>query len=299
MLVSQLRHRFRAMGTQVELHAPEDADATTFATASEVVERVFREDEARASRFRADSELSRANATAGRPVELTRELADLVGFALDAAARTDGLFDPTVLGALMAAGYDRDFDELIAGARAALHPVTPCGRWREVTLDDRVLRLPEGVGLDLGGVAKGWAVDRAASAAVTAGLAWALVTAGGDLRMAGDAPALAVDIEDPESLGTACLRLSLADGAIASSSVTRRRWGTDAHHLIDPRTARPAAGPVLQATAWAATCAEAEIRSKVLLLAGPDALAHLPGVLVTVDGPILTNLDGIPGDVAA
>lgn len=260
---------------------------------------MFREDELRFSRFRADSELTRINASAGTATRVSPEMASLLRFALDAAARSEGLFDPTILGALVAAGYDRDFDELIAGARAALRPVVPCGRWTEIELDgDRVL-LPEGVGIDLGGVAKGWAVDRAAQAAVDAGLAWALVVAGGDLRIAGDAPALAVDIEDPESAGDACLHLSLDGGALASSSVTRRRWGPDSHHLIDPRTALPADGGILQASAWAETCAEAEIRSKILLLEGRAALERFPAVLVTAEGPVLTNLVGVPGGVAA
>jgi hypothetical protein len=71
-----------------------------------------------------------------------------------------------VLDAVVAAGYDRDFDDVLAGARAALRPTRPCGRWREVVLDDDVLRLPPDVGLDLGGIAKGWTVDLAIAEAL-------------------------------------------------------------------------------------------------------------------------------------
>ena len=78
----------------------------------------------------------------------------LVRFALSQAERTDGLFDPAVLDALIAAGYDRDFDEVIAGARGALHPPRPCGRWRDIEVRRGAIRMPEGVGLDLGGVAR-------------------------------------------------------------------------------------------------------------------------------------------------
>ena len=154
------------------------------------------------------------------------------------------------------------------------------------------VRLPRDVGVDLGGIAKGWAVDRAAGAALDAGLAWALVGAGGDLRVVGDAPDLAVTIEDPEVRGEHCLRVALREGAIATSSVTRRRWGVDRHHMIDPRTGLSAETGVLQASAWAPTCARAEVAAKVLLLRGAEALSEIPGVVVLAEGDVVTNLTG-------
>ena len=134
----------------------------------------------------------------------------------------------------MAAGYDRDFDEVLAGARGALHPPEPCGRWNEVEVRQGAVRLPPGVGLDLGGIAKGWTVDLAAAGAVDAGLAWALVAAGGDLAIAGDAPSLEIPIEDPETLERPMATLRLDRGALATSSVAKRAWGPDLHHVIDP-----------------------------------------------------------------
>jgi thiamine biosynthesis lipoprotein len=215
-----------------------------------------------------------------------------VAYALGAAARTEGRFDPTVLGAVIGAGYDRDFDEVLARARAALHPARPCGRWRDVRLDEGVLRLPEGVGLDLGGVAKGWTVDLAAAEALDMGLGWVVVNAGGDLRLTGHPPTGVMDvgIEDPESPDVEMLRIGLSHGALATSSITRRAWGPNLHHLIDPLTGAPAATGVLQATAWAPTCAEAEIRAKDALLLGEAALEHIPAALVATDGRVLTNL---------
>jgi thiamine biosynthesis lipoprotein len=87
------------------------------------------------------------------------------------------------------------------------------------------------------------------------------------------------------------LRLNLRDGALATSSVTSRAWGPGLHQLIDPRTGRPAATEAIQATAWAPTCAEAEIRAKWLLLEGAAALAQVPGVIAFDDGRLVTNVD--------
>jgi thiamine biosynthesis lipoprotein len=286
------RTAFRAMGTGVTLLGPSRDRA--FEDAARIVRSIFEREERRFSRFRADSELCAVNASAGSWRPVSREFARLTRFALDAWTRTEGRFDPTVLGAVVAAGYDRDFDELIAGARAALRPATPCGRAGEIEVEDDRVRLPAGVGLDLGGVAKGWTGDLAARAAVGSGLPWALVNAGGDLRITGDAPAGGIDvgIEDPERLDTEAARVVLSGGALATSSVTRRAWGLGLHHLIDPATGRPAVGPVLQATVWAPECAEAEIRAKDVLLAGESSLEREAALLVLRDGRILTNLTG-------
>jgi thiamine biosynthesis lipoprotein len=91
-------------------------------------------------------------------------------------------------------------------------------------------------------------------------------------------------------VGCEVVRLKLSVGALATSAVTRRTWGPGLHHVIDPRTGRPAITRVLQATAWAATCAEAEVRATWALLAGPAILERLPAILFQENGPALTNL---------
>lgn len=281
---------FRAMGTDVGLIAP--AGSRAFGSGAATVRSVFEREERRFSRFRGDSELSRANAAAGTWTDVSLEFAAVLGLALAAWRETGGRFDPTVLGAVIAAGYDRDFDELLSGARGALGPPRPCGRGDEVELVGRRLWMPADVGLDLGGIAKGWTVDVAAQASVACGLPWALVNAGGDLRVAGPAPAGGIDVgvEDPEALGEEAARIVIDEGALATSSVTRRAWGDGLHHLIDPQTARPASGEVLQATVWAPTCAEAEVRAKEALLDGELFLDRGAALLVLRDGRVLTNL---------
>jgi FAD:protein FMN transferase len=280
------QHTFRAMGTNVTLMGPE---CPAFPPAARSVEAVFAREEQRYSRFRGDSELTRVNTAAGTWTTVTPAFEGLVRFALVKAAETDGAFDPTVLDAVIAAGYDRTFDEVLAGARGALHPPRPCGRWREIEVREGAIRLPDAVGLDLGGVAKGHTADLAALEAVAAGMDWALVNAGGDLRIAGDAPELRVAIEDPEDRSQTLAELHLREGALASSSVRSRAWGDDLHHVIDPRTGAPAKGDAVQATVWAPTCAEAEVLATWALLLGPDAASVLPSAIVTRDGDVLVS----------
>jgi thiamine biosynthesis lipoprotein ApbE len=99
-----------------------------------------------------------------------------------------------------------------------------------------------------------------------------------------------VAVEDPRGREQPALRLSLGEGALATSSVTAPTWGPCRHQVIDPRTSRPYAGPVLQATVWAPTCAEAGILAKWALLGGPQVLDLVRGVMVLRDGRVVTNL---------
>jgi thiamine biosynthesis lipoprotein len=282
------------MGTDIAVIGP---DAEGFDRAVAEVQARFDAEDRRFSRFRGDSELTTLNRAAGRRTTITEPFAEVVDLALAAAVATEGLFDPTVHDALIAAGYDRDFDEIVAGARGALHPAVPCGRWREIERSGEEIVLPAGVHLDLGGIAKGWTVDRAAEAAVSF-VPWVVVNAGGDLRMVGAGEPIDVAIEDPEQPTEELLRTTLSAGALATSSVCKRSWGEDAHHVIDPSTGRPASTEVLQATVWAATCVEAEVGATHALLLGRDAARRYPAVLVTRGAEIIVSMPTEPGAAA-
>ena len=299
-----IRHAFTSMGTKVQLIAAPESDGRDVARALRRVWRIFAREDVRFSRFRPDSELSTVNARAGEWVPVSAPFATLIRMALKAARDTDGLFDPTVLPALMAAGYDRDFADVVARgdredeelrairrgfADLMIKSATACGAWRDVELDGSRLRIPVGAALDLGGIAKGWTVDLAVASLTR--LPWAIVDAGGDLRIAGR-PSEGVDvgIEDPDVKEAEVLRLRLDAGALATTSVTVRAWAHDAHHLIDPRTSLPARTGVVQATMWAPTCAEAEVSSKEALLRGPEILDRVRGCLVMATGEVITNL---------
>lgn len=289
-----MRRTFRAMGTEVALISHPDADADVFDGAFARVASIFAREERRFSRFRDNSELSRLNRSTGRWFEVSAPFATVLRLGLDGASATAGSFDPTVLRAVEAAGYDRDFRAIVPGDVSQTPAPTPCGRWREIELDDGRVRLPHGVGLDLGGLVKGWTADLAAETAVRLGLPWAIVNAGGDLRLAGDAPPLDVGIEEPHDRTATCCVVRIEAGGVATTSVTLRSWGQGLHHVIDPRTGLSARTPLVQATMWAPTCAEAEILAKWALLEGVSALDRLDGVgvLVLASGEIVTNLTG-------
>ena len=263
------RRSFRAMGTEVELFL--DADPGTASdTALDRVEHEFERLEQLLSRFRPDSELSALNRLGA--IEAHDDLVAVTALALDARDRTGGLFDPTVHNALVAAGYDRTFDELPADGPSIA--ARPCGGG--VRIEGRRIELEPGFRLDLGGIAKGYAVDRAADLLHDAGPC--LVNAGGDLAGRDQPWHVGVGTADGQ------ITLALEDGAIATSGTDRRRWRrgrTEAHHLIDPARGLPAAGDYLRVTVFAPTATEAEVLAKAVFL---GAAVQVPAVLVTTNG---------------
>jgi thiamine biosynthesis lipoprotein len=298
--------RLRAMGTDVEVLAVgADADAMVAlaARAADALERL----EARWSRFRPSSELCRINDSGGAPVVVSRSTYELIARAVDAWRDSDGRYDPTVLTALEAVGYDRDFDAVPrdSDADVAGAPVPGCG---DVELDDLVaaVRLPPGVALDLGGIGKGAAADEVSAellAADVPGVLGVLVNLGGDLRARGQAPAphgWVVAVDDPLGTGRTGT-LAVAEGAIATSTKVRRAWTRGErtlHHLIDPRTGEPAESGLASVTVVAGEAWRAEVLAKAAFVAGVDdgrvlvERAGATGLLVTDDGDVV-ELDGL------
>ena len=302
------------MGTDVEVltfgdpGASEDAGAR----AAAAIERL----EARWSRFRPTSELCRLNGADAAPVVVSPETLTLIGHAVSAWRATGGLYDPTILAALEAAGYDRSFDTMDrvgpepSSERPAtgLAPNAPAPGCADITLDRLVgaVRLPRGVTLDLGGIGKGYAADLVAvDLMATPGATWrgVLVNVGGDLRAAGDAPGpvgWVVEVEDPLETGQTGL-LALASGAVATSTRLRRSWsraGRPLHHLIDPRTGAPAQSGLASVTVLAGEAWRAEVLAKAAFVAGPSSAASIvaeagaTGLLVTDQGDVI-ELEGL------
>ena len=240
-------NRFAAMGCEVLV---EGAIAEELAA----IRALFAERDAVFSRFRPESELNAVNA--GRGARLVSPLfARMVEAALRAREQTIGLVDPTLGGALEAAGYDRDFSRL-EPSEAPLAPAGPAGR---VELYGRVLVLGRGVRLDLNGVVKAAAVDDALRVLSGGGF----VSAGGDLATRGE-----VDVALP---GGGAVRL--VKGGLATSGCTKRRWrrgGEEQHHLIDPTTGRPSESPWEQVSVCGATCFAADVAAKAAFLLGED-----------------------------
>jgi thiamine biosynthesis lipoprotein len=294
---------FRAMGCH--MLAVIDRDDQQAAAQLEAAPGWFEAWEQQLSRFRADSNLSRLNAAGGQPVVVPEAMWKVVNVALDAARQSDGLVQPTMLDALEAAGYDRSFDLLDRdGTQARISPAEQAkeASWRAIELDKRArtVRLPAGIRLDLGGVAKGWAADQAARWLAASGPA--LVDAGGDIAVSGpmaDGSPWPIEIANPfapeESLGL----LRVVQGAVATSGRDYRHWrrgGVEQHHIIDPRSGRPAQTDVLATTVVAPDGPSAEVAAKVALILGSragmawlDGRPTLAGLLVLADGRVLRS----------
>jgi FAD:protein FMN transferase len=269
------------MGTHVEVLLPDFQ-----AECARAVDHLFADWERELSRFRPASGLSRLNATAGRPAPAGPLLRRVARRALDAAARTDGVFDPLLGRQLEAVGYDVTFDRIASPPPSGAPPV-PGGAWRHVEIDDAAgtITLPAGARLDLGGIAKGMAVDASIRLLRRLGVESALVSAGGDIAVLPRSEGWPVEVHT--HAGPAVV--SLLRGAIATSTTRRRRWvqdGVERHHLLDPASGLPARSEVHSATVTAETCEVAEVAAKVALVLGRDrgtrflAGRGLTGILV-------------------
>ena len=294
---------WKALGTSVHVLSTHDDGLEAATTAvRDVLEDV---DEAY-SRFRADSELTRLNANAGRTIRISPLLATAIDAALRAARLTDGAVDPTIGRAIRVAGYDDDFSRIAAedsqerGREMKLRAWRVPG-WQGIRLDRRLrtVWLPHGVELDLGSTGKALAADLAATAALAAvGGGGVLVSLGGDIAIAGEPPLGGWRIlvaEDsrvrPDGDGDV---ICVPSGGAATSSTTVRRWsrgGVVLHHIIDPQTSLPTSGPFRTVTVVAATCLDANIASTAAIVRGESAIdwltsCGLPARLVENDGTI-------------
>jgi FAD:protein FMN transferase len=285
---------FPAMGTSVRLLA---APGAPLEEARALIEDL----EARLTRFDPASELCALNADPRDTVPASRALRDAVRAAIAGAVATDGLVDPTLLGAVVRAGYDRSLvghprADLAAALAATPEPrpasPPPVAAWRRIHIDDAAgtIQRPPGVRIDLGGSAKGLAADLAAELLAPYGACAADL--GGDLRVHG---AHEVLVPNPVT-GMLAEVIDLRDDAVATSGIDKRLWwdatGRPAHHLLDPGTGRPAWTGVLCATAKAPSAALAEALAKAAVLAGPAAgrriLTRFGGLLITWDGVVLS-----------
>lgn len=283
--------RFDALGGGVELFAvgpSEPLEAT-----AEWILGLHR----RLTRFEPDSELSRFNASAGEWTAVSAELEDLIRASLSASEESDGLVHVGVLPALLAAGYDRTFEEVTArasspnthvfprrkgaishrngaiphrnGAKPHLRgaetrtssngPLPPLPTLLKVRPGAALLQ--PGAAIDLGGIAKGWIADRAVERLGSN----SLVSCGGDLHARGGG-----ESGEGWPVGFGDRTLLLKDLAAATSGTTKRRWGDGLHHLIDPRTGAPSTTELHEVSVLAETAVDAEILAKTAFLLGPE-----------------------------
>jgi thiamine biosynthesis lipoprotein len=270
------------MGTDIELLVESGDAERSLAAAEEEFHRL----EALLTRFRPDSELSRLNAAGS--IAAGPDLLRVVELALEARERTGGRFDITVHDALLAAGYDRSFEFVPPDDARPAGPV-PGARGR-VEIVAGTISLHGGARIDLGGIGKGYACERAAEVLATAGPC--LVNAGGDIATRDGAWRVAVETPD----GPLTLELS-GSCALATSGRDSRRWRRaerEMHHIIDPTTGEPSTSDLLRVTVVARDAVEAEVTAKALFLAGSEAARReadelaIPAVLVTENGRTTT-----------
>jgi len=296
---------FPALGTTVVVAT---ADPAALPDARSILEAELKGFDDACSRFRPDSELGALNRRAGEMVEVGPLLFLAVEVAIAVAKRTDGLVDPTVGASLRGAGYDRTFAEVLLRDGTRFRPsFQRVAGWRSVELDPdrRMILVPPRVELDLGATAKALAADRAAEAAARSTETGVLVGLGGDVAVAGDAPLggwpLRIADDHAAPLDGPGPVVSITAGGLASSGTRVRRWtsvGSELHHIIDPRTGKPAATRWQTVSVAAPTCLDANAASTAAVVlgdAGEDWLAgaRLPARLAAVDGTVST-LNGWP-----
>jgi thiamine biosynthesis lipoprotein len=284
------------MGTRcaVELWS---ADTRSGEAAIEAVFADMRRIDVLMSTYKPDSEISRVNAMAfARPVPVSRELFDLIATSLDYSRLSKGVFDITYA----SVGYLYDYRRHQRPDDAAILKALPGIDYRNLLLDRERLTIRfehAGMRIDLGGIAKGYAVDRGIEILLKAGFGRAMVNAGGDTRVVGDrfGKPWVVGIRHPDDKDKVVLRLPLTDAAFSTSGDYERFFdegGVRYHHIIDPRTGK-SPHAVRSATIIASTATRTDGLSKTVFILGPkagiefiDGLPDADAIVVAADGKV-------------
>jgi thiamine biosynthesis lipoprotein len=300
-------YSFRAMNTNIQTWLYSQTDNEVLLD----VQRLFNSFEKTLSRFNTGSELYRLNASQQETFTASPTLLDAVEIALWAAEITGGLYDPTILNDLEQAGYDRSFEQVanvaplsqasaISFNEKTIRPKSRRFNFRTVQINRarREIHKPAEARLDLGGMGKGWTVDRAADR--LQGLGPFLINAGGDIFAYHSPPGQKgweIDIIHPLEPKQFMARVYLHHRALATSTIARRRWqrnGQMMHHLIDPRTGQPTHTDALSASVVADRTVLAEIYAKVALILGAalglaylQALPGVEGLIYTTNSEII------------
>lgn len=285
------------MGTRIGVELwSEDAGRGEAAIDAVIAE--LRRIDAGMSTYKPDSELSRLNATAAAgPVRVSQELFDLLQRSIRFSELTEGAFDVTYA----SVGFMYDFRKRVRPSEEDLRRALPAVNYRHLVLDPNkqtVSFARKGVRIDLGGIGKGYAVDRGIEVLRSRGIEHALVTAGGDSRIIGDrfGHPWVVGIRHPDRKSEIIARIPLEDAALSTSGDYERYFdenGVRYHHILDPKSGQSARA-VRSATIIGPDATTTDGLSKTAFVLGPEKALELynrmPGidaVLVAPDGRVL------------
>ncbi len=291
------RLEFHAMGCEMLAVLDDESESASL----KQVPDWFEEWEQVLSRFRIDSELTRLNQTHDKPVRMSKTLWNVFQAARKAERFTDGLVTPTLLDSIIEAGYDRPFEELTLQTISMPDSVWTISQpLTTVVVNEsaQTVTLPSGMGLDFGGVAKGWAAHEAMKRLQAEGPA--LIDAGGDIAISGpraDGSPWRIGVADPFHPRDEIEVLLLHQNGVATSGKDRRRWLQDGllkHHIIDPSTGQPAETDLLTVTVVAPDVLQAEAAAKAAFILGSqtglewiESHPELAGLLILDDGELI------------
>jgi thiamine biosynthesis lipoprotein len=262
------------------------------------------------SHYKPASQLSQINARGAKEaVVVDKELFDLIRLSLHFSEITDGAFDITYA----SVGYLYDYRKHIKPTEAQIEKALPGVNYRHLILDEKthsVRFAQEGMRIDLGGIAKGYAVDRCIGILQARGVEHAVVTAGGDTRIIGDrfGRPWIVGIRHPDDSSKVIMRMPLVDTAMSTSGDYEHYFdenGQRYHHIIDPRTGH-SASKVRSATILGPTAVQTDGLSKTAFVLGADKaleiIQRLPdfdAIFVRPDGKVLYTKGLQPPDATA
>ena len=294
------------MGTSIHVELWADEAAAGEAAVAAVIASMHDVD-AMMSTYKPSSQLSQVNARGAREaVKVDRELFDVMRASLEFSKLTGGAFDVTYA----SVGHLYDYRARQRPTDTQISQALPGVNWRNVRLDPAALTVKfdrPGMRIDLGGIAKGYAVDRAIALLQARGIAHAVVSAGGDSRIIGDrfGRPWIVGIRHPDDPGRLITRIPLVDTAMSTSGDYERYFdenGVRYHHILDPKTGR-SASKVRSATILAPTAMQTDGLSKTAFVLGAEEalriIERIPGVdaiFVTPEGKVLYTPGLQPGD---
>ncbi|MCQ6278434.1 FAD:protein FMN transferase [Bacillus sp. EB600] len=263
------KYNFNSMSTMVQISINHEL----FANDLMPVYKIFTIVEDTCSRFKRDSELSLLNQQIGKEALVSEVLLFILKDALKFYQETDGVFNPGILTAIENSGYTKSI-EYIRGMELnhPLHSAPVATNIPPYHLEESKQTVVLQTRIDLGGIAKGWAIDRAVNLLSHHG--YGFINVGGDIRIFGQLPRpLNIGIEDPFDPAVIISAIQVSDGGVATSTSMKRRWqmdGRNKHHLIDPFTGEPSNSLIVSSTVTAPTALEADVWAKVTLLLGEE-----------------------------